>query len=162
MSDDIKPERIPLRDSLSFTIQAAITDSAMFYNYIIKEYAPKCQGPLSFSKSPAKHTLENCLYDELSGWLDSPTTTGISILSIELGSPAFTNEILNEDPRINFREFIDLLYDICKLEASSKKNLNFVMVNKARLEGLKQRSKWLLQHVDKVKFDESKPEEISR
>jgi hypothetical protein len=159
---DPKPERIPLRDSLSFTIQAAITDAAMFNNYILKEYAPRCQGPLGLSKSPAKHTLENCLYDELSGWLDAPTITGISILSIELGPPAFKNQVVNDDPRINFREFVDLVYDICKLEASAKKNSNFVMVDRGRLEELKQRSKWLLQHVAKVEFNEPKSEKTSR
>jgi len=159
---DPKPERIPLRDSLSFTIQAAITDAAMFNNYILKEYAPKCQGPLGLSKSPAKHTLENCLYDELSGWLDSPTITGISILSIELGPPAFKNSVVNDDPRINFREFVDLVYAICKLTTSAKKNSNFVLVDRERLEELKQRCKWLLQHVAKVEFDEPEYGKTSR
>lgn len=157
MSND-KPERIPLRDSLSFTISAAITDAAVFNHYVLKEYAPKCQGPLAISKSPAKHTLENCLYDEICGWLDSPTVTGISILNIEVGPPAFKNHALSNDPRINFREIVDLMYDICKLEASSKRNGTVAMVDKVRLEQLKEKCRWLLKHVDKVDLDESKPE----
>jgi|LakMenEpi13Jul12_1017406.scaffolds.fasta_scaffold00752_2 hypothetical protein len=160
--NDSKPERIPLRDSLAFTIKAAITDASAFSQYVLKEYAPKCQGPLAISKSPAKHTLENCLYDEICGWLDTPTITGVSILSIEVGPPAFKNHILNEEPRVNFREFIDLGYDICKLETSAKKNSNFVLVDRERLEQLKQRAKWLLEHADKVEFHESKPQKTSR
>lgn len=157
-----KPERIPLRDSLAFTIKAAITDASAFSQYVLKEHAPKCQGPLAISKSPAKHTLENCLYDEICGWLDTPTTTGISILSIEVGPPVFKNAILNEEPRVNFREFLDLGYDICKLQVSAKTDLNHVLVDRERLEQLKQRAKWLLEHADKVEFDEPSPQKTSR
>lgn len=145
-----RPERIPLRDSLSFMISAAITDAAVFNHYVLKEYAPRCQGTLGISKNPAKHTLENCLYDEICGWLDAPSVTGISILDINVGDPAFKNQVLSDDPRVNFREVVDLMYDVCKLQASSRGDGACVSVDRIRLEQLKERCRWLLKNIDKV------------
>lgn len=149
-----RPERVPLRDSLSFMISAAITDAAVFNHYVLKEYAPRCQGPLGISKNPAKHTIENCLYDEICGWLDAPSVTGISILDITVGDPAFQNQVLSDDPRINFREVVDLLYDVCKLQASSRGEGALASVDRVRLEQLKERCRWLLKNIQKVAQDE--------
>jgi hypothetical protein len=150
----LKPERVTLRDSLAFTIHATITDAAVFNHYILKEYAPRCQGVLSQSRSPAKHTIENCLYDEMCGWLDAPAITGISVLDIRMGDSAFINHSLSDDPRINFREIVDLLYDVCKLQASARGEGSTVSVDKVRLEQLKERCRWLLKNVDKVGSNE--------
>lgn len=157
-----KPERIPLRDSLAFTIHATITDAAVFNHYILKEYAPRCQGALGHSRTPAKHTIENCLYDEMCGWLDAPAITGISVLDIRMGEPAFINHILNDDPRINFREIVDLMYDVCKLQASARGDGTTVSVDKLRLEQLKERCRWLLKNVDKVGSNEPPVPKASR
>jgi hypothetical protein len=162
MSDDI-PQRVLLRDALEFTIRAAITDVSVFNHYILKEYAPKCQGPLAISKNPAKHTLENCVYDEICGWLDAPTVTGISILDIHLGPSAFKNQILSNDPKkIYFREIVDLMYDVCKLQVSAKQQGRNVLVDKIRLEQLKERCKTILKNIDGVEFNGTEPQKISR
>ena len=55
----VDPKRMYLREGLEFNIRVSITDVASFNHYVLKEYAPRCQGTLSISKSPAKHTLEN-------------------------------------------------------------------------------------------------------
>ena len=161
IKDEGRPERVPLRESIGFTIKVAVTDASVFNHYILKEYAPRCQGVLGISKSPAKHTLENCLYDEICGWLDSPTVTGISILSVKIEDPVFKNEILVDEPRINFREIVDLMYDICKLEASASKDERKATVDRVRFKQLKERCKWLLDNVDKVDFDDSDPKKTS-
>jgi len=157
-----KPERMPLKDTLKFTIQIAITDASIFNHYILKEYAPRCQGPLAISKSPAKHTLENCLYDEICGWLDAPSITGISILDIQASSSAFKNEILNNDPKIYFREIVDLLYDICKLQVSGKQESSNILVDKVRFEHIKEKCKTILKNVDRVEFNGTEPAKISK
>jgi hypothetical protein len=161
MSDD-RPERVPLKDALEFTIRAAITDASVFNHYILKEYAPRCQGPLAISKSPAKHTLENCVYDEICGWLDAPSITGISILDIHVGPPAFRNEILSSDPKVHFREIVDLMYDMCKLQVSAKQQGSNVLVDKIRLEQLKERCKTILKNVDRIEFNGTEPQKTSR
>lgn len=153
MSDTV-PERIALKGGLTFTITAAITDASVFNHYVLKEYAPRCQGPLALSKSPAKHTLENCVYDEICGWLDAPSVTGLSVINVELNSPLFKNQILNEEPKINFGEILDLMYDVVKLETWAKQHGAYLIVDKERLEQLSQKCKLLLKHVDKVEFDE--------
>lgn len=161
MSDEL-PERVALKGGLTFTITAAITDAAVFNHYVLKEYAPRCQGPLALSKSPAKHTLENCVYDELCGWLDAPSVTGLSILNIELGPAAFKNQTLNEDPKINFGEILDLMYDVVKLETWAKQHGAYLIVDKERLEQLSERCRLLLKYVDKVGFDEPSSKKTSK
>ena len=152
------PIRIPLKEGLEFTIRAAITDVAVFNHYILKEYAPKCQGVLGISKAPAKHTLENCLYDEVCGWLDSPTLTGLAILEVNLGPVAFKNYSLNADPKLNFREIVNLLYDTSKVGTPPRKGEESVLVSRADLEQLKSRAKHLLKYIDKVGPNGQAPE----
>lgn len=159
MSD--KPERMTLKEGLKFTITAAITDAAVFNHYVLKEYAPRVQGSLAMSKNPAKHTLENCLYDEIAGWLDMPTVTGLSILNIEAESSAFKNTIIKQEPRISFSAIVDLLYNISKLSSTCKANSSICSVDAQQLQELKDKAKWILQHVDKVVVDGDAPEKRS-
>lgn len=162
MTAEPNPQRVSLRDSLTFNITVTITDAAVFNHYVLKEYAPRCQGPLAISKSPAKHTLENSIYDECAGWLDNPSVTGLTVLNVEMTNPAFKNHTLNEDPKINFREILDLMYDIVKLETSAKKHGAYLIVDKERLEQLSEKCRMLLKHVDKVELNESNSKKNSQ
>lgn len=148
------PERISLKDGLTFNITVAITDAAIFNHYVLKEYAPRAQGPLAISKSPAKHTLENCIYDECSGWLDNPSMTGLSVLQVNLTNPAFKNHTLNDEPKVSFSEIIDLMYDVVKLETWAKKHGAYLIVDKERLQQISEKCQMLLKHVDKVDVHE--------
>lgn len=145
-----KPERIALKEGVKFTITAAITDAAVFNHYILKEYAPRSQGILAFSKNPAKHTLENCLYDELAGWMDMPTITGLAILDIQAEPNAFKDTVIASDPKICLSDMVDLLYNICKLNSVCKNNSELCSVNKQHLQELKEKAQWILQNIDKV------------
>ena len=156
------PERISLRDGITFNIIASITDVSVFNHYVLKEYAPKCQGPLAISKYPAKHTLENCIYDECCGWLDNPSITGLSILNVELTNPAFKNYTLNDEPRVTLREMLDAMYDIVKIETSAKKHGAYLIVEKERLQQLSEKCRLLLKHVDKVDVHDSSSKKNSK
>lgn len=154
-------EKLTLKEGLKFTITAAITDAATFNHYVLKEYAPRAQGNLALSKNPAKHTLENCLYDEISGWLDMPSTTGISILNIEADASAFQNTIISEDPKISFSDIVALLYNVCKLNSTCKPNSRLCQVDSEQLQELKEKAKQILQHLDKAGFYVDAPKKKS-
>jgi len=156
-----KPERITLKEGLKFTITAAITDVAIFNHYILKEYAPRVQGSIAISKSPAKHILENCLYDEIAGWLDMPTITGLSILSIEAGPSAFKNTIIKQDPKISFSSIVDLLYNICKINSTCKTDSKLCSVDTQQLQEIKDKAKWIIEHIDEVVVDADTSEKRS-
>lgn len=157
------PLRVPLKAGLVFNITATISDAAIFNHYVLKEYAPRVQGSLAFSKNPAKHTLENCLYDEISGWLDAPTVTGISIVNIDLVLPTVEELTLNEEPKISFSEIVDFLYNMYKVlnsgavEAGSRKSFK-----EAQVVELKDKIKWILKNTSLVDFNEPPAKEISK
>jgi hypothetical protein len=159
MSDN--PERVSLKDGLKFTITAAVTNASTFNHYVLKEYAPKVQGVLAISKSPAKHTLQNCLYDEIAGWLDSPSITGISILDVEVSDPAFKNKTLNADPKIMFSDIIDLLYNVCQLGVQDRNKSPSCNVDEEQLQDIRQKAKYILQNIDKVVTHGGSKEPIS-
>lgn len=154
-------EKLTLKEGLKFTITAAITDVAIFNHYVLKEYAPRAQGNLALSKNPAKHTLENCLYDEISGWLDMPTITGISVLNIEADASAFPNPTISEDPKISFSDIVALLYNVCKLNSICKKNSKLCQVDSEQLQELKEKAKQILQHLDKAAVNVNAPKKKS-
>lgn len=156
------PERVPLKDGLKFTITAAVTNASVFNHYVLKEYAPKVQGPLALSKSPAKHTLQNCLYDEIAGWLDSPSVTGISILDVQAQDLAYKNKILNTDPKISFSDIVDLLYNVCQLGMQDRNKSPSCNVDEEQLQEIRQKAKHILQNLDKVVTDDATKEPISK
>ena len=158
---DTYPEKVSLKNFIELNIRAAITDASTFNHFILKEYAPKCQGTLSSSKNPAKHTVENCIYDELCGWLDAPTVTGISILNIKISNAALPNALIKEEPKIDFREIVDLLYDMCKLAVSAKESGDYLAVNASRLNSIKDKCKYLLSNIDSVEIDGLQPQKSS-
>jgi hypothetical protein len=47
-----------------------------------------------FGKNPIANNVANCLYDELSGWLDNPNMLGLTILDISFGENRIDEEIL--------------------------------------------------------------------
>jgi hypothetical protein len=156
------PERVSLKDGLKFTITATVTNASTFNHYVLKEYAPKVQGALAISKSPAKHTLQNCLYDEIAGWLDSPSVTGISILDVEVSDFAFKNKILNSDPKIVFSDIVELLYNVCQLGMQDRNKSPSCNVDEEQLQEIRQKAKYILQNIDKVVNDGLSKEPISK
>lgn len=156
------PEKIHLKDGIGFTIKAAISNVAVFNHYIVKEYAPKAQGGLSMGKNPAKHTLANCLYDEISGWLDSPTVTGISILDICVDEGAFKNMALCPEPRVHLKEIVEILYDTCKLDGGAPVKGEYVLIEKQKFDEIKQKMKLMLKSLDKVELHGTGPEEATK
>lgn len=156
------PERITLKDGLKFTITATVSNASVFNHYVLKEYAPKVQGPLAISKSPAKHTLQNCLYDEIAGWLDSPSITGISILDVQTEDLAYKNKVLNPDPKISFSDIVDLLYNVCQLGMQDRNKSPSCNVDEEQLQNIRQKAKHILQNLDKVVTDDATKEPISK
>ena len=153
------PIRVSLKNGIKFNITATITDASVFHHYILKEYAPASQNSFASSKNPAKHTLENCLYDEIAGWLDAPTITGLSILDIEVDGFAFKNVTLNQDPKVTFSEVLDLLYNTYKLLSTADTKGNRCVLDNARATEIKDKLRYLLQHTAEITFDEpNKPE----
>lgn len=157
-----QPVRIPLKEGLKFTITAAITNASVFNHYILKEYAPRVQGNLALSKSPAKHTLENCVYDEIAGWLDSPSVTGLAILNVEAEASAFKNTILNPDPKVSFSDIVDLLYNVCQLGTQGNVIPDSCNVDEEHLQNIRTKAKLILQHLDKVVPHEANKEPTAK
>jgi hypothetical protein len=161
MSDT--PERIILKEGLQFKITAAVTNASTFNHYVLKEYAPKVQGVLAVSKSPAKHTLQNCLYDEIAGWLDSPSITGMAILSVEVeNETAYKNKMLNSDPKITLSDIVDLLYNVCQLGMQDRSRAPSCNVDEEQLQEIRQKAKHILQSINKVVTDGTNKEPISK
>lgn len=156
------PLRVPLKAGLVFNITATISDAAIFNHYVLKEYAPRVQGSLAFSKNPAKHTLENCLYDEISGWLDAPTVTGISIVNIDLVLPTVEEPTLNEEPKISFSEIVDFLYNMYKVLNSGAVEAGRKSFKEVQVVELKDKIKWILKNTGLVDFNEPPAKEISK
>jgi hypothetical protein len=156
------PERVSLKDGLKFTITATVSNASIFNHYVLKEYAPRVQGVLALSKSPAKHTLENCLYDEIAGWLDSPSITGISILDVQVDNFAYKNKVLNPDTKISFSDIVDLLYNVCQLGMQDRNKSPSCNVDEEQLQDIRQKAKYILQNLDKVVTDEATKEPISK
>jgi hypothetical protein len=156
------PERVYLKDGLKFTITAAVCNASTFNHYVLKEYAPKVQGALALSKSPAKHTLENCLYDEIAGWLDSPSITGIAILDVQVDNFAYKNKTLNPDPKVSFSDIVNLLYNVCQLGMQDRNKSPSCNVDEEQLEDVREKAKYILQHLDKAVTDEATKEPISK
>lgn len=151
---ETEPVRISLKNGIKFNITAAVTDASVFHHYILKEYAPAVQGVFASSKNPAKHTLENCLYDEIAGWLDTPTITGLTILNIEVDGLAFKNVTLNHEPKISFSEVVDLLYNTYKLLSTADTRGGRCSLDQARVDEVRAKIKYLIQHTAGIKFDE--------
>lgn len=158
----MQPDKIHLKDGIGFTIKAAVTNMAVFNHYIVKEYAPKAQGSLSMGRSPAKHTLANCLYDEISGWLDSPTITGLSILDVLVDDAGFKNISLCKEPKIQLKEIVELLYDTCKLDGAAHGQGEYVLIEKQKFDEIRQRMKSVLKNLDRVEFHGASSEEASK
>jgi hypothetical protein len=151
-----EPERIALKDGIGFTIDGAITSAAAFNHYVLKEYAPKCQGRMALGRNPARHNLENCLFDELAGWLDSPSVTGLSILGVRVGSKPYEDEDLCLEPRISMSGIFDIMYDVCRMGAGAEVEGGQATVDAARLAELQEKCKLVLKHAGQRPFPDEK------
>ena len=156
-----EPERIPLKDGVGFTIQGAITNAAAFNHYVLKEHAPRCQGKMALGKSPAKHNLENCIFDEVAGWLDSPSVTGLSILSVSVGSKPFEDFDLCLEPKVSMSSILDILYDVCRMEAGADVENGVAAVDAVRLAELCDKCKIVLKNSGNVVLDEKEARQES-
>ena len=75
-------KRVNLSNGTVINIRLAVDDLTAFNRYIIKEHGSPLQGEDVFGKNPAADCVANCLYDELSGWLDNPNILGLTGLDI--------------------------------------------------------------------------------
>ena len=85
-------DRTPVRNGTVMNISIVIDDLASFNRYVIKEHACSLQANHVAGDNPAESCIVNCLYDELSGWLDNPSMLGFSILSIAVANDKIKDE----------------------------------------------------------------------
>ena len=75
-------KRVDLSNGTIINIKLVVDDLTSFNRYIIKEHGNPLQGDDVFGKKPASDCVANCLYDEISGWLDNPNILGLTVLDI--------------------------------------------------------------------------------
>jgi hypothetical protein len=82
MTSQTTQPRINLSNGTLINLKLVIDDIAAFNRYIIKEHGNTLQGEDVFGKLPTVNCVANCVYDELSGWLDNPNILGLTVLDI--------------------------------------------------------------------------------
>jgi len=147
-------QRIPLKNGVGFTIHGAITNAAAFGHYVLKEHAPRCQGKMALGKSPARHNLENCIFDEVAGWLDAPSVTGLSILEVKVESSAFNDLEVCEEPQVLLSDILDILYDVCRMGVGARIDEEVASVDAGRLLEIIARCKLVLKNSEHVTANE--------
>jgi len=85
-------KRITLTNGSIINLQLVIDDLAAFNRYVVKEHGNLMQGDDVFGKTPTENCISNCLYDELSGWLDNPNMLGFTILGISFDASKIEEE----------------------------------------------------------------------
>jgi hypothetical protein len=85
-------DRVDITNGTLINLKLIIDDVASFNRYVIKEHGNAMQGEDVFGKLPATNCVVNCLYDELSGWLDNPSILGLTVLGI-----SFNKNKIEED-----------------------------------------------------------------
>jgi len=141
-------ERVILKPGLTVNVKLVITDVPLFTRYVMKEHAPRAHGQLAFGKTPAKCHVINAIYDEMAGWLDAPTITGLSVTNISIVPPECENKVLDDVQRIAFSDIVDILYEAYKMALADEDN--------ERAQELKTRIRQVLISLRGVNFDGAK------
>jgi|6_EtaG_2_1085325.scaffolds.fasta_scaffold45816_3 hypothetical protein len=88
----LNDDKVDISNGTIIDIQIVIDDLASFNRYIVREHACKLQAPHSSGSNPSESCITNCIYDELSGWLDNPCLLGFSILGINVSKDKIKEE----------------------------------------------------------------------
>ena len=81
-NNSLTRKRVTLTNGTIINIKLVVDDLTSFNRYIIKEHGNPLQGDDVFGKNPATDCVANCIYDEISGWLDNPSILGLTVLDI--------------------------------------------------------------------------------
>jgi len=134
-------------------LKLVIDDVASFNRYIIKEHGNSLQGEDIFGKTPAIDCVANCIYDELSGWLDNPGMLGFTVLDITFDE----NKIKEESVELSAASITTVAstFDLIKLigEIASKNHEIESASNGAELQliNLREKARKLLKELARVK-----------
>lgn len=105
-------KRVNLSNGTVINIRLAVDDLTAFNRYIIKEHGSPLQGEDVFGKNPAADCVANCLYDELSGWLDNPSILGLTVLDILFDENKIEEEENTQSTVVNTSDLVKFLGEV--------------------------------------------------
>jgi hypothetical protein len=154
MKTNTAPTRkyISLSNGTIVNLQLVIDDIASFNRYVLKEHGNSMQGDDVFGKTPAQDCVANCLYDELSGWLDNPSMLGFTVLDITFDQNKINEESveLSTEGTKSIVSTFDLVKFIGEIASKDHSLENGPNGSQKRLLHLREKARALLQNLAQV------------
>ncbi len=150
-------KRVNLTNGTLVNLQLVISDIASFNRYVIREHGSTMQGEDIFGKSPVASNVANCVYDELSGWLDNPNILGLTILGISFDENKIEEEAINVSTEEEDVPVTTNLFNVIKLigELASKDHTVEATLGgaEAQLTALREKARTLLKNLPQIESD---------
>lgn len=148
MSTDTRP-RVNISNGTLINLKLVVDDATSFNRYVIKEHGSNLQGDDVFGKAPTEDCAANCIYDELSGWLDNPNMLGFTILDITFDKGRINGEdveisIDSDTVTTNIFNLIKLVGDIASKDHTIEGASNGAEV---QLRNLREKARLLLKNL---------------
>jgi len=142
-------KRVNLANGTIVNIKLVVDDLTAFNRYVIKEHGSPLQGDDVFGKKPASDCVANCLYDELSGWLDNPNILGLTILDITFNENKIEEEHI-ESTTVSTSHLIKFIGEVASKDHEVEKAPNGAEI---QLRNLRETARELLKRLTPVKGD---------
>lgn len=140
-------KRIGLSNGTLINISLVIDDLTSFNRYVIKEHGSLLQGDDVFGSRPAADCVANCIYDELSGWLDNPNILGLTVLDITFDENKIEENGI-ELTAVSTSDLIKLLGEVASKDHKIEEAPNGAEV---QLQALREKARDLLKRLVPVK-----------
>ena len=152
MSEETR-KYISLSNGTIVNLKLVIDDIASFNRYILKEHGNSLQGDDVFGKSPAQDCVANCIYDELSGWLDNPNMLGFTVLDIAFDENKIKEESveLSTEDSTSIVSTFDLVKFIGEIASKDHEAEQTSYGAEEKLSLLREKARALLQNLAQVK-----------
>tara|TARA_Y100000034_G_C6899045_1_gene415168 strand:+ start:2306 stop:2800 length:495 start_codon:yes stop_codon:yes gene_type:complete len=151
--DTIKDDKVEVVNGTIVDIQVGIADLAAFNRYVIREHSYKLQSPLNSGNKFSESCVTNCIYDELSGWLDNPCLLGFTILDINVSRDKIKEEQVQLNLNGNTFEVgtFELIKFIGGLAGKEHENTDDVKVSSEdKLQAIRQKARDLLKNLVRI------------
>ena len=148
-------KRVALTNGTLVNLQLVISDIASFNRYVIREHGSTMQGEDIFGKSPVASNVANCVYDELSGWLDNPNILGLTILGISFDENKIEEETINVSTKdvpmtTNLFNLIKLIGELASKDHTVESKLDGAEI---QLTTLREKARTLLKNLPQIEND---------
>ena len=148
----LEEDVVEISNGTIIDIQVVVDDLASFNRYVVREHAYKLQAPHTGGNTPSESCIVNCLYDELSGWLDNPCLLGFSILGISVNKDKIKEEHVQLELKDNTSEVstFELVKFIGELAGKDHEVENNKIASEDKLRSIRQRARDLLKNLVRI------------